>query len=75
MRFDEHRLDLDAGLLSVLAGFDVWAVPAATIAVPGLLVLLWIALQAGGAMAWVPAARRFRSDGGPAVARRRRPRR
>jgi hypothetical protein len=59
---DAPALDLGLGTLGVLAGVEIWAVPAAVIGGPGLLVLLWMALQAGGAMAWVPAARRLRND-------------
>lgn len=55
-------LDLGVGTLGVLAGFEIWAVPAAVIGGPGLLVLLLIALQAAGAAAWVPATRRLRND-------------
>lgn len=55
---------LDA-TLTPRKGFSVWAVPAATIAGPGLLILLWMALQAGGALAWLPAVRRLRGDRSP----------
>jgi hypothetical protein len=61
--FDEPQLDLGVGGVGLLAGLEVWAVPAATIAGPGLLVLLWVALQTLGALVWVPAARRLRGDG------------
>jgi hypothetical protein len=64
-------LDLGLETLDVLAGVEVWAVPAAVMGGPGLLVLLWLALQAAGAMAWIPAARRLR-DGDASRARRRR---
>jgi hypothetical protein len=67
IRFEDGRLELGTGNLGVLDGLDVWAVPAATIAGPGLLVLLWILLQSVGAAVWLPAARRLRSD--PASAR------
>ncbi len=40
----------------------MWIVPAATIGVPGLLILIWIGLQAVGAFAWMPAVRRLRGD-------------
>jgi hypothetical protein len=46
----------------MFAGLQVWAVPAATISMPGLFVLLWIALQAGGSLSWLPAVRRLRGD-------------
>jgi Big-like domain-containing protein len=62
IRFDERRLDLDGASVGLLAGVEIWAVPAATIALPGLLVLIWVVLQAVGAMAWIPAARRLRGE-------------
>jgi hypothetical protein len=51
-----------------LAGFgvafrlDVYAVPAAILAGPGLLILLWVLLQTVGVVAWVPAVRRLRGQ-------------
>ena len=60
--FDEPELDLDVGSFGVLGSVGVWAVPAATIAGPGLAVLLWVALQAGGVSVWVPAVRRLRGE-------------
>ncbi len=50
------------GDLGMLSGVGVWAVPAATIGVPGLLILAWVALQAAGALARIPAVRRLRGD-------------
>jgi hypothetical protein len=38
----------------------ILAVPAAVIAGPGLLVLIWIGLQSVGMLAWAPAVRRLR---------------
>jgi hypothetical protein len=61
--FEEPELNLDVASLGVLAGVDVWAVPAATIGGPGLIVLLWVALQAGGVSLWIPAVRRLRGAG------------
>jgi hypothetical protein len=55
--------DLGVGKIGILAGLETWAVPAAVMGGPGLLVLLWIALQGLGATIWVPAARRLK-DGG-----------
>ena len=69
IRFDEQRLDLGGASLALFASVEIWAVPAATIALPGLLVLIWVALQAAGAIAWIPAARRLRGRDDP----RRRP--
>ena len=57
--FDEKRLELGGASVGIFAGIDVWAVPAATIAGPGLLVLVWVALQSAGAIAWMPAVRRL----------------
>jgi hypothetical protein len=48
--------------LTVLDGFDTWSVPAAVVGVPGLLVVLWVALQTVGALAWIPAVRRLRGE-------------
>lgn len=55
-------VDLGAGTIGVIGGFEIWAVPAAVIGGPGLLFLLFIALQAAGAITWIPAARRLRDD-------------
>lgn len=65
VRFDDRRLSLGDGVVGLGAGIEIWAVPAVTIAVPGLLVVLWVALQAVGAIAWIPAARRFRHSAEP----------
>jgi hypothetical protein len=46
-----------------ILGFgQLWFVPAGVVAGPGLLVLLWVALQSGAGAIWLPAARRFRGD-------------
>ncbi|MGH2417853.1 MAG: Ig-like domain-containing protein, partial [Candidatus Limnocylindria bacterium] len=60
--FDEPELDLRLTSIGLLSGMDVWAVPAATIGGPGLLVLLWVALQTGGVSLWIPAVRRLRGE-------------
>ena len=65
IRFDERRLDLGGASVGLFAGVEIWAVPAATIALPGLLVLIWVALQAAGAIAWIPAVRRLRGKDDP----------
>lgn len=64
-------IGLGADVFGLLDGDLVWFVPGAAVGVPGLLVLLWIALQTVGALAWVPAVRRM-GGGEPAAARRRR---
>lgn len=52
--------DVSLGPLGVIDGFGVWAVPGAVVGGPGILVLLWVALQTGVAAAWIPAVRRMR---------------
>jgi hypothetical protein len=68
LAYGRDRLGLETGAFGILAGFQVWAVPAATLGVPGLLVLLWVALQAGGGLAWIPAVKRLRGHDRRAVA-------
>jgi hypothetical protein len=46
-----------------LGGVDVWIIPGLLLGVPGLLVVLFVVLQAGVATAWLPAIRRLRSGG------------
>jgi hypothetical protein len=41
-----------------LDGLLIWAVPSFALAVPGLLLLLAILAQVGGAAAWLPVVRR-----------------
>ena len=60
--FDEAELDLGTVGLGLLSGFDVWTVPAATLGVPGILLLVWVALQTVGALAWIPAVRKLRGS-------------
>jgi hypothetical protein len=60
--FDEPTLDLDIASVGLLGGATIWAVPVATIGGPGLIVLLWVALQAGGVSLWIPAVRRLRGE-------------
>jgi hypothetical protein len=61
---------LGTDVVALLDAPLVWLVPGAVVGVPGLLVLLWIALQAVGALAWIPAVRRM--SGEPLATRRRR---
>jgi hypothetical protein len=44
---------------------EIWSVPAATLGVPGILLIVWVALQAVGALAWIPAVKRLRGDEDP----------
>lgn len=59
-------------VFALLDGPLVWFVPGAAVGVPGLLVMLWIALQALGALAWIPAVRRMSGEE-MLIRRRRRP--
>lgn len=63
--FDRTNVNLGIGPIDFLDGAEVWAVPAATIGVPGLLLLLWVGLQAIGTLAWIPAVRRLRGEEPP----------
>jgi hypothetical protein len=65
-------LDIGTDVLALLEGPLVWFVPGAAVGVPGLLVVLFLVLQAAGALAWIPAVRRMSGDPVP-VKRRRRP--
>jgi hypothetical protein len=64
--FDEQQLDLGSMDVDLLGGVEIWSVPAATLGVPGILLIIWVGLQAVGALAWIPAVRRLRGDGEPA---------
>ena len=55
--------------LGDLGGLQLWLVPGAVIAGPGLLVLIWLAIQVLAGMAWLPATRCVRGQEN----RRRRP--
>jgi hypothetical protein len=46
--------------LAAFSGSTVFAVPAAVLGGPGLLILLWVILQALGTATWIPAVRRLR---------------
>lgn len=56
--------DADVGveLFGLLGADIVWFVPAASVALPGLLVVVWVLLQAIGALAWIPAVRRMEEE-------------
>jgi hypothetical protein len=62
LAYHDQRLDLALGPIGGLGSLQIWAVPAATIGVPGIVVLLWVALQAGGTIAWLPAVKRLRGE-------------
>jgi hypothetical protein len=58
------RIDVGADLSGVglAAGFETWVVPAATVGGAGLLLLLFVGLQAGSTLVWAPAVRRLRDE-------------
>jgi len=56
----EDPAEVSLGPLGVIDGITVWAIPGAVIGGPGLLVILWVAIQTGAALAWIPAVRRMR---------------
>jgi hypothetical protein len=57
---EDGGVDLGIGAEDVMSGVEVYAVPAAAIAVPGIVLLIWLGLQTIGALAWIPAVRRLR---------------
>ena len=58
-----HTTATLGGLVTAnLGDLGLWLVPGAVIGGPGLLVLLWLVIQALAGMAWLPAARRVRGD-------------
>jgi hypothetical protein len=57
----EPTLRIDSDLLFGVGSYG-WVVSAAAVAVPGLLVIAWVALQAGAAVIWIPAVRRLREE-------------
>jgi hypothetical protein len=65
LAFDEAELGVGTVDIDLLAGIDVWSVPAATLGVPGILLIVWVMLQGAGALAWIPAVRRLRGDEEP----------
>ncbi len=52
--------ELSLTALDVFSGATVFAVPAAALGGPGLLILAWIGLQTVGVAGWIPAIRRLR---------------
>jgi hypothetical protein len=50
------------GALGLFGSIDIWIVPGLLLGVPGLLVVAFVALQALGALAWIPAVRRLRGS-------------
>jgi hypothetical protein len=57
----EPTLRIDTDLLLGVGSYG-WVVSAAAVAVPGLLVIAWVAVQAGAAVIWIPAVRRLREE-------------
>jgi hypothetical protein len=57
-----EAIPLSLGPLGLLGTIDVWIVPGLLYGVPGVLLLLFVIAQAGGAAAWLPAIRRLGGD-------------
>lgn len=55
-------IPLSLGPLGLLGTIDVWIVPGLLYGVPGVLLLLFVVAQAGGAAVWLPSIRRLRGD-------------
>ncbi len=72
VRLEPQELKLNMQLFDLLGSPQVWFVPAAAIGAPGLLVLLWVALQSVGTLAWIPSVRRMRGEEERGSARSRR---
>jgi hypothetical protein len=64
VRLKRVELELNMELGDGLGASQLWFVPAAAIGAPGLLVLLWVALQTVGTLVWVPFVRRMRGQHG-----------
>ena len=62
LAFEEGRFDLGTVGVDLVGGLGVWTVPAATLGVPGILLIVWVALQAIGALAWIPAVKKLRGS-------------
>jgi len=50
------------GPLGFIDGITVWAIPIAVVGGPGLLVILWVMIQTGFAIVWIPAVKRMRGE-------------
>jgi hypothetical protein len=59
---DDPRLEIGSLAVALLAGAEIWSIPAATLGVPGVILIIWVGLQAAGALAWIPAVRRLRGQ-------------
>ncbi|HEX2141506.1 MAG TPA: hypothetical protein VHK28_04410 [Candidatus Limnocylindria bacterium] len=57
---------MDIPPFATLVTSQIWIVPAVVFGGPGLLVILFMALQLAGALAWLPAVRRLRGEEHPA---------
>ncbi len=55
---DDLLVDAAATALLLELGIENWTVPAVALGVPGLLLILGVALQVIGGAAWIPVARR-----------------
>jgi hypothetical protein len=67
---DDGMIELDFGSVA-FSGFE-WAVPALVLSVPGLFLILVVAVQGAIGLAWIPVARRWVGEDDRARRRRRR---
>lgn len=65
------NVGVNVDVLSLVDNPFDWIVPGAPVALPGLLVILFVVLQGMGALAWIPAVRRLGQDDDKALRRRR----
>jgi hypothetical protein len=67
---DDGTIELDFGSVA-FTGFE-WAVPALVLSVPGLFLILVVAVQGAIGLAWIPVARRWVGEDDRSRRRRRR---
>jgi hypothetical protein len=67
---DDGTIELDFGSVA-FTGFE-WAVPALVLSVPGLFLILVVAVQGAVGLAWIPVARRWVGEDDRSRRRRRR---
>jgi hypothetical protein len=56
---DTSGISIDIGSGTPMDGIE-WSVPVATLGTPGLALIVWVAIQAGGGIIWLPLVRRLR---------------
>jgi hypothetical protein len=56
---DTTGISIDIGPGTAMDGIE-WSVPVATLGTPGLALIVWVAIQTGGGIVWLPWVRRLR---------------